>query len=45
MDGVTSLLRIDNEITTVYPDPRFKQFKDKSFSSSEEIKLTIESQV
>ena len=44
MDGVT-VLRNLSEVVTVHPNPEFAEFKDRSFSSSDTIKLTVGSKV
>ena len=44
MDGVTELLVL-NESIAVYPNPRFRMFDDLSFSSRDDIELTVESEV
>ena len=44
MDGVSELVRIEGEEVVVHANPRFRTF-DESFSSNEEIHLTVQSEV
>ena len=44
MDGVTALRNI-SKVVTVYPNPEFAEFKDRSFSSGDTIELTVGSKV
>ena len=43
MDNVTELRRLEEIL--IHPDPRFRVFGDQSFSTGEEIRLTVESEV
>ncbi|CAI8020286.1 Plexin-A4 [Geodia barretti] len=44
LDGVDSLLRLDNYTVTLHSNPSFQNFGKQSFSNTDNIRLTIDSQ-
>ena len=45
LDGVNSLRRLDNYTVTLHSNPSFQNFGKRSFSNTDNIRLTIDSQV